>query len=315
MVEDEVVDVVVVGGGAAGLSAGLVLGRALRSVLAIDAGEPRNLPTTHMQGYLSRDGTAPRDLIAVGRQELHGYGGRTETDEVLSVVRADDGFAVSLRSGRTGAARRVLVTTGLTDQLPSIPDVRERWGRDVLHCPYCHGYEVRDRRLGALAGGAEAVDEALLLRQWSEDVTLFLDNDENLSQEESERLAARDITVRVGAVTGLEVTDDQLTGVRLDDGRVVAVDALFVRPRVIANDTLLTALGAETDDDGSASWVVTDSTGQTSVPGVYAAGNVADPVAQVVDAAAAGSRAAICINADLVREDTGHALVRQRRSA
>ena len=209
-------DVVVIGGGAAGLSAGLVLARARRTVAVVDAGAPRNAPAAHMQGFLSRDGLPPQDLLALGRDEVTAYGGTLIDGSVAAATRcADSGFEVRLDNGSVLTARRLLVATGLHDVLPDIPGVRERWGRDLLHCPYCHGYEVRDQPLGVLGGTAEAVQHAQLIRQWSSDVVLFPHTDA-LTAQQREQLAAREIGVVEGTVQRLVVEDDQLTGVELE---------------------------------------------------------------------------------------------------
>jgi thioredoxin reductase len=163
-------DVVVVGGGAAGLSVALLLVRARRMVVVVDAGVPRNAPAANMHGFLSRDGMPPRELLAAGRAEVSSYGGRLIDDTVVGV---EPGFQVRLANGAYLRTRRILVATGLRDELPEVPDVRERWRRDLLHCPYCHGYEVRDQPLGVLGGAPEAVQHALLIRQWSPDLILF----------------------------------------------------------------------------------------------------------------------------------------------
>ena len=197
------------------------------------------------------------------------------------------------------SARRVLVTTGLRDELPDLPGVRERWGRDLLHCPYCHGHEVRDQRLGVLGGTPDAVQHALVVRQWSGDVVFFT-HTSTLTADEREQLVARAIGVVDGPVGRLVVEDDRLQGVELEDGRVVRRDAVFVRPAFTPNSDLLTGLGCETHENG---WVVADPTGRTSVTGVWVAGNAVNPRAQVITAAGEGSAAAIAINADLVEED------------
>jgi thioredoxin reductase len=303
-------DVAVVGGGAAGLSAALVLARARRAVVVIDAGAPRNAPAAHMQGFLSRDGMPPAELLAAGREEVAGYGGQLVSGTVTDVRPSDHGgFEISLADGQALSARRVLVTTGLRDELPDLPGVRERWGRDVLHCPYCHGHEVRDQRLGVLGGNPDAVQHALLIRQWSTDVVFFTHTSE-LTADEREQLVARAIGVVDGPVCRLVVEDDRLHGVELEDGRVVRRDAVFVRPAFTPNSDLLAGLGCATQDNG---WVVADPTGRTTVPGVWVAGNAVNPRAQVITAAGEGSAAAIAINADLVEEDV-HAAVRDFRA-
>jgi thioredoxin reductase len=294
-------DVVIIGAGAAGLSAALVLSRARRRVLVVDAGAPRNAPAAHMQGYLSRDGLPPADLLAVGRDEVVGYGGQISADQVEDVVACPgSGFQVRLGAGDWVAARRLLVATGLRDELPDVPGLRERWARDVLHCPYCHGWEVRDRRLGVLTDGSdEAVRYAQIVRQWTGDVVLFAPAGTVTGAQRSE-LLARAIDIVEGDVARVLVDDDRLTGVELTDGRTVPRDALFVPPRLVPNDELLVSLACERDDNG---WVVKDGTGRTSVPGVWVAGNVANPRAQVITAAGEGSAAAIALNADLVDDD------------
>lgn len=306
-------DVAVIGGGAAGLSAALVLTRARRSVAVIDAGEPRNAPAAHMQGFLSRDGLPPSELLAIGREEVASYGGQLLGGTVTSVVpRAgtpDPAFEVRYGDGAVLSARRVLVTTGLRDELPDVPGVRERWGRDLLHCPYCHGHEVRDQRLGLLGGTPGSVEHALLLRQWSDDVVYFAHTGAPTAPER-EQLLARAVGVVEGAVTRLVVEDDALRGVELEGGQVVARDAVFVRPGLVPHDTLLAGLGCATHDTG---WVVADPTGRTSVHGVWVAGNAANPRAQVITAAGEGSAAAIAINHDLVEEDV-RAAVRALRA-
>ena len=298
-------DVVVVGGGAAGLSAALVLARARRTVAVVDAGGPRNAPAAHMHGFLSRDGMPPHDLVAAGRAEVAGYGGTLIDDTVVDV---EPGFHVRLASASRLRARRILVATGLRDELPDVPGVRERWGRDLLHCPYCHGWEVRDQPLGVLGGSPEAVQHALLVRQWSPDVVLFPHTDA-VGPAHREQLTARGIRVVEGAVARLVVGNDQLQGVELRDGTVVARTAVFVRPRFVANADLLTGLGCVVDEHG---WVVHDPVGRTSVAGVWVAGNAADPRAQVITAAGQGSAAAIALHADLVDEDVKRALADHR---
>jgi thioredoxin reductase len=293
-------DVVVIGGGAAGLSAALVLSRARRKVLVVDTGTPRNAPAAHMQGYLARDGLQPGELLATGRHEVKSYGGEILAGTVTD-LRSDrsGGFRVLLVDGQPVTTRRLLVTTGLRDELPDIPGLRDRWARDVLHCPYCHGYEVRDRRLGVIGGTPGAVRYAQIVRQWTHDLVYFTPAD-TLTTDERTQLAARAVGVVEGTIERLVIEDDQLHGVRLDDGRVVSRDALFVPPSFVPNNDLLVGLGCDVD---SAGWVTADNTGRTSVPGVWAAGNVVDPRAQVITAAGAGSAAAIDLNADLVDDD------------
>ena len=297
-------DVVIIGGGAAGLSAALVLTRARRRVLVVDAGAPRNRPAAHMHGFLSRDGMPPGELVATGRAEVEGYGGTITSGTVIGVSRVVDGFEVVTEGGERFAARRLLVATGLRDDLPDIPGLRERWALDVLHCPYCHGWEVRDRQLGVIWNGPETVRFAQIIRQWSKDLILFAPAD-TVASDQRTQLAARGIGVVEGVVVEVRVDDDQMSGVRMADGRVVGRHALFVPPRLVPNNVLLDKLGCASDESG---WVVAGLYGVTTEPGVWVAGNVGNPRAQVITAAGEGSAAAIAINADLVDEDVHHAV-------
>jgi len=308
-------DIAVIGGGAAGLSAALVLARARRRVAVVDAGHPRNAPAAHMQGFLGSDGLPPTTLLANGRAEVAGYGGHLIPGTVTDITplpqagpHTQPGFALTLQDGSSLNARRVLVTTGLRDEIPDIPGVRERWGRDLLHCPYCHGYEVRDQPLGVIGGTAEALTHAHIIRQWSDDVVLFT-QDAPLTADQREALVARAIGIVEGPVTRLVIENDQLTGVELESGHVVPRRAVFVRPRFVPHDSLLTALGCTTGQNG---WVSTDPTGRTSVRGVWAAGNAVNPRAQVITAAGEGSAAAIDINNDLVEADIPPAIANFR---
>ncbi len=299
-------DVVVIGGGAAGLSAALVLSRARRKVLVVDAGEPRNAPATHMHGYLSRDGMPPDELLVTGRNEVKGYGGDIVAGTVTDLVRdGRDGFWALLDDGRRISTRRLLATTGLRDELPDIPGLRDRWARDVLHCPYCHGHEVRDQQLGVIGGTPGAVRYAQIVRQWTHDLVYFTPPG-TLTAVERTQLLARAIGVVEGIIKQLVIDDsDHLRGVQMNNGCVVPCDALFVPPRFVPNSSLLVGLGCHVDADG---WVSVDNTGRTSVPGAWAAGNIVDPRAQVITAAGAGSAAAIALNADLVDDDVRKAV-------
>ena len=297
-------DVVVVGGGAAGLSAALVLGRSRRSVAVVDAGAPRNAPAARMQGFLSRDGTSPHELLALGRAEVTSYGGVLVDGRVASVGRTPEGFRVDLADGISLGARRLLIATGLRDELPDIAGVAERWGRDVLHCPYCHGHEVRDQPVAVLGDFPDVVQHAQLVRQWSADVVLFPHTVE-LTDADREQLTARAIGIVDGPVRRLVIEDDRLVGVELADGRIVPRTAVFVRPRFVPEHDLLVGLGCALDEAG---WVSTDPSRRTSVSGVWVAGNAANPRAQVITAAGEGSAAAIAINADLVDDDVRRAV-------
>ncbi|MFD9418962.1 NAD(P)/FAD-dependent oxidoreductase [Streptomyces goshikiensis] len=314
-------DVVVVGGGAAGLAGALTLARARRSVLVLDSGSPRNAPAAHLHGYLGHDGASPADLLARGRAEAAGYGAEIRSGAAGTALAADrlpgGGFLVRCGDASTVRAGRLLVATGLVDELPALPGLGARWGRDVLHCPYCHGWEVRDEPLAVLATWPGSVHQAQLWRQWSAHVTL-LAHTWHLTDEDRELLAARGVEVVEGEVTGLTVAEDRLTGVTLAGGMTAGCRALVVTPRFTARSGVLTGLGLPTTDlvrEGRVVGTCVDSdpeTGATALAGVWAAGNVTAPLEQLAGAAAQGVHAAVAINTDLVAAETRSALEAHR---
>ncbi|CAM4168271.1 NAD(P)/FAD-dependent oxidoreductase [Kibdelosporangium persicum] len=284
-------DVVVIGAGVAGLNAALVLTRARRSVVVVDSGQPRNAPAAHSHGFLTRDGVPPSELLALGRKEVDGYGGEFISGEVTRITR---GFTVDLADGTQLKARRILVATGLRDELPGVPGLAERWGKDVFACPYCHGYEYADRPIAVL-GDAH---HALLLRQWSSDL-VFITPTQDVP--ERSKLAAREIRIVEGTVRGLVVEDDRLRGVELTDGRFIAREAVFLRPDFVPRDDFLKPLGYDP--------ALTGFAGKTNVEGIWIAGNAGNMMANLISSAAEGSTAAAMINSDLVQADTDRAMV------
>ena len=300
---DDEYDVLVVGGGAAGLNGALMLTRSRRSVAVIDAGRPRNAPADGVHGLLGRDGMPPGELLARGRAEVRGYGGHVVFGEVNDVaeIRAGDGFRVTLVDGRVTRARRLLVAIGLVDELPDVAGLAESWGHDVIHCPYCHGWEARDKAIGVLGAGPMSLHQAHMFRQLSEDIVLFTHTMPPLTDEQHEQLAARDIRVVEGLVNEWKPNE----GARLVDGSLIPRDVLAVGARVTLRAEFLADLGLTPVEHpmGFGVHIPVDATGRSDVPGVWLAGNVTDPSAQVGSAAAAGAWAGAQINADLIAED------------
>ncbi|RDB45428.1 NAD(P)/FAD-dependent oxidoreductase [Tsukamurella tyrosinosolvens] len=304
MNETQILDTVIVGGGAAGLTAAQVLGRARRAVTVVDAGAPRNAPAEHMHGYLGHDGLNPAELLAIGRREAQAYGVRILAGKATAVRRSGDLVEVTV-GDEVLRARTLLVATGLTDVLPDVPGVAERFGRDAIHCPFCHGYEVRDRPLAVLGGdnAAMSVHQALMIPQWSRDLVFFT-NGLEIDDADRASIEARGTRIVDGAVAGLVVDGDALRAVRLADGTEIEREAVFVGPRFVPQDELLLQLGAERGDAGPFPTVPVDPMGAVAgQPGVWAAGNVVNPMAQVIVAAGAGSVAAMAISAHLLQRD------------
>lgn len=306
-------DVVVVGGGAAGLSGALTLARARRRVTVVDAGEPRNAPAAGVHGLLALDGMPPSELLARGREEVEGYGGEILSGRVADARVVGDGFEVTLRDGAVLPTRRLLIATGVPDQLPDIPGLREQWGVGVLHCPYCHGWEVRDQRIGVLATGPLSAHQAVLFRQWSPDVSFFtagtvLDVRDRLDMEVS------GIPVIEGEISRVVSDGGRVVGVEVDD-EVVGLDAVVVGTRLDVQTDSFAALGLEVGEHPVGTFIAVDEFGGTSVPGVWAAGNCADLMAQVGAAASQGARAAQHINAVLVMADLEEAVRRHEKGS
>ncbi|WP_350347635.1 NAD(P)/FAD-dependent oxidoreductase [Agromyces sp. G08B096] len=298
-------DVIIVGGGSAGLSAALMLGRSARRVLVVDEGRPRNRFAGHMHGVIGRDHTSPLDLLAAGRADLARYEGVTIVEgKVAEASHGDDGIEVVLADGARHRGRRLLVATGLTDELSDLPGLAEQWGRGAFVCPYCDGWEQRGRRIVVLAGGPNAAHQAQLMRQLSDEVTVLAQG-VVLSPEVRAGLVARGIRVDDRVATSV-VADErgELRGLLLDDGAELPADALFIGPAPRPNDAVARLLGAEVAaHPAGGEFLVVDAMGRTSAPGVWAAGNVTDPRSSVPFAMAAGNFAGAAINADLVEED------------
>lgn len=301
-------DAVVVGGGAAGLSAALYLGRARRRALLCDVGEPRNMPSAEAHGLLSRDGAPPSEIARWAREQLAPYETVEVRDAAVERVEpaGDDGFAVTLGDGAAVAARKILLATGCIDELPPVAGLAERWGRGVLHCPYCHGFEVRGRPLAVLGGEADAVRLAVRLTRFSDDIVLCTNGSTELDAENRGLLGLYGIRLNEKPIARLEGRDGDLEKVVCDDGEALTRGALFVHPVLRQRSSIAARLGCAILDDGS---VLVDQFQQTSVPGVWAAGDMARPEsvpfpqAQLVAAASSGAVAAVALDQGLLAEE------------
>jgi thioredoxin reductase len=301
-------DCIVVGGGAAGLSAALVLGRARQRTLVIDAGNQSNRSAEGIGGLLGHDARPPAAFYAAGRHELAAYPTvEQRSGEVLGGERRDAGFVLDLADGSRELAPRVLLATGMDYHLPELPGIAERWGRSVFHCPFCHGWEVRDRTLGVLDRGARGVHRALLLRFWSDDVTLLTDGPAELEAEDAARLRAARVAVDERRVAGLRGADSALKAVAFADGGERRCSALLVPATLHQRSALAVKLGASAADPGPVvvDAVEVDPTFQTSVPGLFAAGDVSAQMPSLANAVAAGSTAAAMIVHDSIAEAHG----------
>lgn len=294
-------DVVIVGGSWAGLAGAMMLGRARRDVLLLDAGRPRNRFSHGAHGFLGQDGRAPMEIVETLRAQVLAYPTiEFRADEAVDARAEDGGFTLDLASGGRARARRIVLATGVEDVLSDLPGLRERWGKTVLHCPYCHGYEVADTRLGALAANENALHSALLLRDWSADVTLFTNGVFTPNDEQRALLAGRGIRVEPRRVNALVGDAPALEGVQMEDGDVVPLHALFAAAPTRLASPLAERLGCALDDGVFGPLVRTDARKETTVPGVFAAGDLARQPHNATWAASDGVTAGVSAHQSLV---------------
>ena len=293
--------VVIVGGSWAGLAAAMQLGRARRRVLIVDGGQPRNRFAHASHGYLGQDGVAPALILETFRAQVLAYPTvELRTGIAQAASQSDGGFTVTLGDGESVRAERVILATGVIDELPSIPGLAERWGRSVAHCPYCHGYEVSDLRLGVLASGEQAMHQAMLLPDWSADVTLFTNGAFAPNDEELTKLARRGVRIESRPVEELVGSGTELSGVRVRDGDVVPLDTMFVQPRVRLASDLAEQLGCAIDEGPMGPMIRTDGMKETTVKNVFSAGDAARAPHSATFAAADGAMAGMAAHRSLI---------------
>jgi len=292
-------DIIIVGAGPAGLSAALVLGRVCRRVLVIDSGKPRNAPSPTSHSFFTRDGVPGTELRRIGREQLQPYGVEVLDAEVAEALREGEAFTVVLGDGSRRSARRLLLATGVVDPLPEIEGLRELWGQGIFHCAYCHGWEVRGEPLAVLADGESAAEIVALVRCLSRDVVLCTHGSADLG-EDRERLGRNGIPIREERIVRVEGRDGHLERIVFADGTELPRRALFLPTLPRQHSDLAERLGCVLTDYGL---VKVDSAGLTTVPGVYAAGDLALRRHQVVVASADGAIAGIAINHELAWEE------------
>lgn len=289
----------------------MMLGRSRRRTAVIDDDKPRNRFAEHMHGVLGHDGVDPAELVARGRDEVAGYGVEFVGDRVVRVDDVTGGLLVTTSSGEAHTTRAVIVASGITDRLPDIPGLAERWGTTVLHCPYCHGWEVRDQRLGVLTSSPLGLHQAELIRQWSDDVVVFAAGLGELAAATEARLMSRGIELVLAPVTEVVGDGTAISAVRTADGQLTPVDAILTAPTPEPRDDFLRHLGLDRTTSPWGSFLTIDPmTQRSSHPRIWAAGNVVHPAASVPVAMGAGSTAGAMANLALVTEDFDLALGR-----
>ncbi len=294
-------EAIVIGGNFAGLSAAMQLARARRRILVLDAGKPRNRFAPASHGFLGQDGRSPKEIMETGRQQLLAYPTvHFQQSEATDAVQEDEAFSVTFGDGSQARAKRLILATGMVDHLPDVPGMQELWGVGVNQCPYCHGYEVSDRRLAVFGTSAESVQQAVLLRDWSDDVTLLTNGEDRLTPDDRDRLAVRDIHIDEAALVRLIPDGKELEAVEFRDGRRVPYGAMFLGTRCSFASPLAERLGCGTEEGSQGPRVKTDQFHETTVPGVFAAGDAASPLYNATLASASGVIAGIFAHKSLL---------------
>lgn len=294
-------DVIIIGGGAAGLSTALVLGRSRRRVLVCDTGRPRNARSQEVHGFFSRDGMNPKELLQIGREQLRSYESvELRAIEVVEVQQQEKQFKVILANGVYEVARKLVLATGVRDELPNIEGFAQLWGSGVYHCPYCYGWEMRDQPLAIYGKGPQAFELALLLTNWSRDLVLCSDGPTELSATERNKLFAHRIQLREEPIARLEERDGGLEHIVFTTGEVLARRGLFLRPQRHQHSPFAEILGCTLTSSGI---IHVDVNGWTHIPGLYAVGDAAHPIHWVSIASAHGASTGIAISNELLQED------------
>ncbi len=293
-------DAIIIGGSFAGLSAAMYVARARRSVCIVDAGSPRNRFAAHSHGFFAQDGSEPGAMLATARSQVAAYPTVSFIQgEAIRAAREADGFSVRLASGEVLEGARLVLAFGISDELPAIPGLTERWGASVLHCPYCHGYEFSGRRLGVLNVSPMSLHQAMLIAEWGP-TTLYLNGDSGPDPAALATLRERGVRIEPAPVRALHGAGARLSAIELADGRMSAVDALYLGPRTRLNSDLAQQLGCETDEGTWGPVIRTDEQRMTTVPGVYAAGDITRSAHNVTWASADGVTAGLALHRSLV---------------
>lgn len=293
-------DAIIIGGSYAGLAAGMALGRALRNVLIVDSGDPCNKQTPHSHNFLTNDGKPPKEIAALARQQVRVYETVTFLDAVVTgSIKTNNGFEIQVETGETFRAKKLVFATGIKDLMPDIPGFAACWGISVLHCPYCHGYEVRHQKIGILANGDEGFELAALLSNWTTDLTLFTNGKATFTRPQKEKLLRHKINIAEAQIEGFEHTNGYIEKILFKNGGKEPVKALYARVPFAQHSPLPASLGCELTAEG---YLKTDASQKTSVEGVFACGDNCTRMRTVANAVAMGTTTGLMVNRELIEE-------------
>ena len=303
MEEKSEYEVIIIGGSYAGLSAAMALGRSLRSVLILDAGVPCNRNSPHAHNLVAFDGSEPEQITAAMREQVLKYHNVTLIhDRAIALSGRDNEFEVSSENGLSLLAKKVLLASGVSDIMPDIEGFAECWGKTVIHCPYCHGYEIRDKKTAVLAHGSAGFEMARLMRQWTQDLTLLSNGNEPFTFDEQRILKSKNIAIINLAVKAIRHENGQVSKIEFEDGSFEDFEAVYARAGVKQNTMIPQEIGCEFDNHG---FIIVDHRQLTNIPGLFAAGDNTTPMRSLARAIAAGNTAGASINHELIIEESG----------
>jgi len=301
MKQDKQYDVIIVGGSYAGLAAGMALGRALRKVLIIDAGNPCNKQTPHSHNFLTNDGKTPKEISSLAKKQVRTYGSVSLLDAVVTAANnAQNVFKIQIKSGKTFTARKLVFATGVKDIIPDIPGFAECFGISALHCPYCHGYEVRHQKTGILANGDAAFDLSSLISNWTGDLTLYTNGKSSLTEQQAEKLLKHKINIVETEIEGLEHKNGYIKSIIFKDGKKASVKALYARLPVVQHSFIPRELGCEITAEG---YIKIDEAQRTTMRGIYACGDNTTGMRTVANAVSMGTTTGLMLNRELIEEE------------
>lgn len=293
-------DAIVIGGSYSGLAAAMGLGRALRKVLVIDSGLPSNRFTAEAHNFLTHDGSSPGEILRAAREQIRRYQTVTFLNGVAVAARLErDTFHVTIENGETHLASKLVLATGIIDQLPGISGLAECWGKSVLHCPYCHGYEVRGAKTAILGNGDYALEFSSLISNWTFDLTLLTNGQSTLTVDQASKIASQNIKIIENDIESIHHVDGYVDRILFNDRPPILIDAIYTKPRLQQHSNLASMLGCEMSDEG---YIKVDGAQRTTIPGVYACGDNSSKMRTLANAISMGTTTAISLNKELVAE-------------
>jgi thioredoxin reductase len=294
-------DVIIIGGSYAGLATAMALGRALRNVLVIDGGNPCNKQTPHSHNFLTNDGKTPKEIASLAKQQVRNYGTVSFLDGLASAgIQTKAGFEVNTQAGEVFTGRKLIFATGIKDIMASIPGFAESWGISVLHCPYCHGYEVRHQKTGIIANGDAGFEISSLISNWTKDLTLYTNGKSSLSEQQRNKLEKHQINIVEAEIDSLENKHGYIQNVVFKDGKTAQVKAIYARLTFVQHSSIPQELGCELTQEG---YIKIDAAHRTTVKGVYACGDNTTRMRTVANAVSMGTTTGLMVNKELIEED------------